>query len=211
MWYIDSDSAATTDTHGSTSDTYGCWNIASQRGSWQLRTTRVRHPTDGRHDDGDTECDDTWHHELTIMQSDNDQWLPTRLTSYALTDPTIDYGTCFGYAAYGYYRCAWTPLSSRLPRLSCLPITCAPRLRPLFVCRLHVFTVHVALRSTNAPTNYESPRFPTSCPPFECNVLRATTLYYSLHKEIVFEFVNVVVEQADILGKAGVLIHAELE
>ena len=33
------DSTATTDTHGSTSDTYGRWNIASQRGSWQLRET----------------------------------------------------------------------------------------------------------------------------------------------------------------------------
>ena len=53
------DSTATTDTHGSTSDTYGRWNIASQRGSWQLRTTRVRHPTDGRHDDVDTKRDDT--------------------------------------------------------------------------------------------------------------------------------------------------------
>ena len=53
------DSTATTDTHGSTSDTYGRWNIASQRGSWQLRTTRVRYPTDGRHDDVDTKRDDT--------------------------------------------------------------------------------------------------------------------------------------------------------
>ena len=53
------DSTATTDTHGSTSDTYGRWNIASQRESWQLRTTRVRHPTDGRHDDVDTQRDDT--------------------------------------------------------------------------------------------------------------------------------------------------------
>ena len=53
------DSTATTDTHGSTSDTYGRWNIASQRGSWQLRTTRVRHPTDGRHDDVHTKRDDT--------------------------------------------------------------------------------------------------------------------------------------------------------
>ena len=50
---------ATTDTHGSMSDTYGRWNIASQRGSWQLRTTQVRHPTDGRHDDVDTKRDDT--------------------------------------------------------------------------------------------------------------------------------------------------------
>ena len=45
VWYIDPDSTATTDTHGSTSDTYGRWNIASRRGSWQLRTTRLRHPT----------------------------------------------------------------------------------------------------------------------------------------------------------------------
>ena len=59
LWYIDSDSTATTDTQGSTSDTYGRWNIASQRGSWQLRTTRVRHSTDGRHDDDDAERDDT--------------------------------------------------------------------------------------------------------------------------------------------------------
>ena len=59
VWYIDSDPLATTDTHGSTSDTYGRWNIASQRESWQLRTTRLRHPTDGRHDDDDTERDDT--------------------------------------------------------------------------------------------------------------------------------------------------------
>ena len=53
------DSTATTDTHGSTSDTYGRWNIASQRGSWQLRTTRVRHPTDDRHDDDDNGRDGT--------------------------------------------------------------------------------------------------------------------------------------------------------
>ena len=43
--------------YGSTSDTYGRWNIASQRGSWQLRTTRSRHRTDGRHDDDDTNYD----------------------------------------------------------------------------------------------------------------------------------------------------------
>ena len=59
LWYIDPDSTATTDTHGSTSDTYGRWNIASQRGSWQLRTRRLRHPTNGRHDDDDSELDDT--------------------------------------------------------------------------------------------------------------------------------------------------------
>ena len=53
------DSTATTDTPGSTSDTYGRWNIASQRGSLQPRTTRVRYPTDGRHDDVDTKRDDT--------------------------------------------------------------------------------------------------------------------------------------------------------
>ena len=59
VWYIDSDSTATTDTHGSTLDTYGRWNTASERGSWQVRTTRLRHPNDGRHDDDDTERDDT--------------------------------------------------------------------------------------------------------------------------------------------------------
>ena len=53
------DSTATTDTHGSTSETYGRWNIASQRGSWQLRTTRVRHPTDDRHNDDDNGRDGT--------------------------------------------------------------------------------------------------------------------------------------------------------
>ena len=35
-------------------DTYGRWNSASQRESWPLRTTSLRHPTDGRLDDDDT-------------------------------------------------------------------------------------------------------------------------------------------------------------
>ena len=62
-------------------------------------------------------------------------------------------------------------------------MTFAPRLRLLSVRRLSVFAVHVALLSTNAPTIYdcyESTRVPTSCPPFEYNVLRATTLYYTI-------------------------------
>ena len=33
LWYTDSDLSASTDTHGSTSDTYERWNLASQRGS----------------------------------------------------------------------------------------------------------------------------------------------------------------------------------
>ena len=55
-----------------------------------------------------------------------------------------------------------------------------PVLRLLSVRRLHVFTVHVPIRSINAPTIYdcyESLRVPTSCPPFEYTVLRATKLY----------------------------------
>ena len=43
--------------HGSTSDTYGRWNIASQRGSRQPRTTSLRLALEGRHDDDDTEYD----------------------------------------------------------------------------------------------------------------------------------------------------------
>ena len=54
--------------YGSTSDMDGRWNIASRRGFWQLRTTRLRHTTDGRHDDGDTDCDD-----VTQRSDDNVQ------------------------------------------------------------------------------------------------------------------------------------------
>ena len=56
-----------------------------------------------------------------------------------------------------------------------------PVLRLLSVRHLHVFTVHGPIRSTNVPTIYdcyESLRVPTSCPPFEYNVFRATSLYY---------------------------------
>ena len=55
-------------------DTYGRWNSVSQRGSWQLRTARLRPPTDGRHQDDNSTTDDNaqwqwplWHVTRTLQ------------------------------------------------------------------------------------------------------------------------------------------------